>query len=207
MIVKNLDCDKYDKIYRTDLFKWNEIKKNKNRTLQKFRWSKKKLSEVGNLKFIEKVDNYHEKKNLINKAILWKKEKMKKSKFVVSFSEKFYCNLIDDKNIIISGLKLDDDFIAISLGFSKNQNYFYLVPSYKVTSNLEKYSPGKILMIELIDFFANKNFKYFDFCDGKETYKEYWTNNMIELMEYIKPTNLSGLLLRFLLKIKKKYEK
>ena len=94
MIVKNLDCDKYDKIYRTDLFKWNEIKKNKNRTLQKFRWSKKSYQRLVILNLLKKWIIIMKKKNLINKAILWKKEKMKKSKFVVSFSEKFYCNLI-----------------------------------------------------------------------------------------------------------------
>ena len=158
---------------------------------------------MGELRFVEKVDNDYEKKNLINKVILWKKEKNNKLKFPKSFSDKFYFNFINDDNVILSGLKLNNEYIAISLGFENNQNYFYLVPSYKVASHLEKYSPGRILMIELINYFENKKFKYSDFCDGKENYKENWTNNVVELMEYIKPTNLLGLLFIIFYKMKK----
>ena len=164
---------------------------------------KKKLSNMGELKFIEKVNDFNEKKKLIKKAIDWKKEKKNKSGFLRSFSEKFYSNILDDKSIVISGLKLDNHFIAISLGFVQGLNYFYLVPSYKIDHNFIKYSPGKILMIELLNYFQNKNFKYFDFCDGQESYKENWTNNKIDINLYIKPTNLLGLILSFFFKIKK----
>ena len=58
-------------------------------------------------------------------------------------------------------------------------------------------------MIELLNYFQNKNFKYFDFCDGQESYKENWTNNKIDINLYIKPTNLLGLILSFFFKIKK----
>ena len=203
LMTKNLKCKKYQQTYRTDLLRWQEIEKIKNRSLQKFRWAKKKLSNMGELKFIEKVNDFNEKKKLIKKAIDWKKEKKNKSGFLRSFSEKFYSNILDDKSIVISGLKLDNHFIAISLGFVQGLNYFYLVPSYKIDHNFIKYSPGKILMIELLNYFQNKNFKYFDFCDGQESYKENWTNNKIDINLYIKPTNLLGLILSFFFKIKK----
>jgi len=202
-IIKNLNCKNYQQIYRTDLMKWQEMKKNKKRSLQKFRWSKKKLSNIGKLRFIEKIDDINEKKKLIKKVIEWKKEKNIRSAFLKTFSEKFYLNILDDKDIVISGLKLNNDFIAISLGFVDNLIYFYLVPSFKIDSNLIKYSPGKILMIELLDYFKSKNFKYFDFCDGQELYKKNWTNNRIYMSLYKKPTNLKGLILSFLLKIRK----
>ncbi len=201
-IVNNLHCKKTKQTYRTDLFRWDETKKNKSKSLQKFRWAKKKLSDIGELNFIEKVDEINERRKLIKLAIEWKKEKNKKSIFLKSFSENFYANIIDDNNLIVSGLKLKNEFIAISLGFINNQNYFYLVPAYKINSDLAKYSPGKILMIELLDYFKKKNFKYFDFCEGQESYKESWANNTIDVTSYIKPTNFKGLILSILLKIK-----
>ena len=110
---------------------------------------------------------------------------------------------MSNKNIVISGLKLNNEYIALSLGFTYNQIYFYLVPSYKNNPNLIKYSPGKVLMIDLLDYFKDKKYKYFDFCNGKESYKENWTNNSINLYEYTKQINFLGLLLSLLLKIKK----
>ena len=202
LIIKNLQCKKNKQIYRTDLLRWDETKKSKSKSLQKFRWAKKKLSDIGELKFIEKVDDINEKQKLIEIAIKWKKEKKDKSIFLKSFSEKFYSSIIDDNNLIVSGLKLKNEFIAISLGFINNLNYFYLVPAYKFNSDLAKYSPGKILMIELLNYFENQNFKYFDFCEGQETYKESWANNTIDMISYIKPTNLKGLILSIFLKIK-----
>ena len=67
LIVKNLQCKKYDENYRTDLFKWSEIKKNKSRSLQKIRWAKKKLSEIGKLEFFREIVENNEKKDLIKK--------------------------------------------------------------------------------------------------------------------------------------------
>ncbi len=201
-MIKNLNCKKTKNTYRTDFLGWDETKKNKNKSLQKIRWAKKKLTDIGELKFIEKVDDINERLKLIKLAIGWKKEKKDESIFLKSFSEKFYSNVIEDNNLIVSGLKLKDEFIAISLGFISNSNYFYLVPAYKVNSDLAKYSPGKILMIELLDYFKNQNFEYFDFCEGQESYKESWANNIIDMISYIKPTNLKGLILSIFLKIR-----
>ena len=201
-ITKNLYCKKTKQNYRIDLLKWDEIKKSKSKSLQKFRWAKKKLSDFGELKFIEKVGDTNERQKLVKLAIEWKKAKKDKSTFLKSFSDKFYSNILDDTNFIVSGLKLNNEFIAISLGFTNNLNYFYLVPSYKINSDLIKYSPGKILMIELLDCFKKKNFEYFDYCDGHEPYKENWANNTVDMISYIKPTNLKGLMLSIFLKIK-----
>ena len=58
-------------------------------------------------------------------------------------------------------------------------------------------------MIELLDYFETQKFDYFDFCDGKEPYKLSWSDNKVDLIKYIKPTNLLGSILKFLLNIKK----
>ena len=79
----------------------------------------------------------------------------------------------------------------------------YLVPSFKMDSNLSKFSPGKILMIELIDYFESENFEQFDFCNGKEKYKISWITDKVDINQYLKSTNILGRLFIYLLKIKK----
>jgi len=206
-IINSLDCKKYDETYRLDLTKWNEIKKNKNRSLQKIRWAKKKLLELGNLSFVKIIDNEDEKKKLIKQIINWKKDRKIDSNFLKSFSEEFYINIINDKSIIISGLKLNNDYIALCLGVKNKKNYLYLVPSYKIDINLSKYSPGKILMIELIDYFETQDFKYFDFCNGKERYKKSWITNKVDMNKYVQPINFFGVVYSWLLKVKTINEK
>lgn len=200
-IINYLKCKKYDQTYGVDLLKWNLLKKNKKKTLQKFRWAKKKLSKIGKLNFIEKIESIEEKKILIKKVIQWKKEK-KENDIIDSFTDNFYLNFVNNDNFVVSGLKLNNNYISISLGFEKDKSYLYLVPSYKNDFKLTKYSTGKILMIELINYYVLKKFEYFDFCNGQETYKKYWTNKSINLIEYLKPINFKGLIIYFLIKLK-----
>ena len=201
-LIKNLKCKKYDETYGVNFSNWAELKRAKNKTLQKFRWSKKKLSEIGELEFIPNIEAISEKKNLLKNIIDWKVEGKINSSFVKSFSNEFYIGFMNNDDIQISGLKLNNSFIALSLGLKKFKSYFYLVPSYKNKKELIRYSPGKILMIELIDYFYAKDFQYFDFCNGNEIYKKDWSNNKIDLFLYIKPTNLVGFVLNFFLKLR-----
>ena len=78
-----------------------------------------------------------------------------------------------------------------------------MVPAYYAKNEILKYSPGKILMIDLIRYLSEKEINYFDFGSGAEVYKTEWKNHNIEIMNYIKQTNFSGFLLKGLRKIKK----
>ena len=195
-------CKKYDETYGINLTKWENILLRKNRSLQKYRWSIKKLESLGKLEFIENIDDLEEKKKIINQLIFWKKKSKNKFNFLKSFSDNFYINFVDYEDIQISGLKLNYDYIALSFGLKFNNNYFYLVPSYKLEKNIVKYSPGKILMIELINFFHKNNFKYFDFCNGKEKYKKEWSDSKIDMKIYIESLSIKGFFLKLFYKLK-----
>ena len=54
------------------------------------------------------------RKRLIKLVVNWKKEKKDKSIFLKSFSEKFYSNILDDNNFIISGLKLKMNLLQLA---------------------------------------------------------------------------------------------
>ena len=131
---------------------------------------------------------------------------MKKNKNIIfsnSFNESFYRDILENKDTHLAGLKLNNQFIALSFGIKFENNYLYLDPAYNVSNQLLKYSPGKILMIELIRYFYEKKIKYFDFGSGSEMYKTEWKNHNIDVMNYIKQNSFFGFLLKVLYKIKK----
>ena len=204
-MIQFLDCKKYDITYGINLSNWENLIKEKSRALQKYRWSKKRISDFGNLIFEKNINNIEEKKRAISLIINWKK-KMKKNKNIIfsnSFNESFYSDILENKDTHLAGLKLNNQFIALSFGIKFENNYLYLVPAYNVSNQLLKYSPGKILMIELIRYFFEKEIKYFDFGSGAEMYKTEWKNHNIDVMNYIKQNSFLGFLLKGLYKIKK----
>ena len=56
-----------------------------------------------------------------------------------------------------------------------------------------KYSPGRILLLKLIQWSIENGLKYFDFTIGNESYKKDWCDNQLELYKVIKPITLKGL--------------
>ena len=70
-------------------------------------------------------------------------------------------------------------------------------------NELLRYSPGKILMIELIKYFFEKKYNYFDFGTGAEMYKTERKDHNIDVMNYTKQNTFFGFLLKGLYKIKK----
>ena len=201
-LTEYLYCQKYDTTYGINLKEWENILLRKNRSLQKIRWSKRKLESLGKIEFVESLEDLKEKKKIIDQLILWKKESKKNYRFLKSFSGSFYLNFINSDDVQISGLKLNNNYIALSFGLKFDDNYFYLVPSYKSEKNIIRYSPGKILMIELINFFHKKKFKYFDFCNGNEKYKQEWSDNKIDVKVYIESLSIKGFFLKLFYKLR-----
>ncbi len=197
-----LKCTKYGVNYGINLSGWETILKDKNKSIQQYRSKKKKLSSLGNFEFIYNVNNLIDKKNLISDMIKWKKKNKKKQIFINTFVDEYYFNFLNHDNILISALKLDGKFIAGILGYKLNNNYYFLLPSYKVEDKTFKLSPGRILLIDLINFLYEKKFNFFNFCDGNQQYKKEWSNEKINLSVYLKSNTIKGYLLKLFLKLK-----
>ena len=84
-------------------------------------------------------------------------------------------------------------------------NYYFLLPSYKLENETFKLSPGRILLIDLINFLYEKKLNFFNFCDGNQHYKKEWSNEKINLKIYLKSNNLKGFLLKIFFKFQIKY--
>ena len=202
-ILKHLNCQTYSYNQLIKLTDWETIKKKKNQSLQQYRRKKKKLSNLGKFEFIKDVDD-KDKKNIISKLIQWKKETDKDYSFSKTFVDKFYFEVADYKNLSISALKLDEQYIAGILGFKLLKTYFFLVPSFKFDLKTYKYSPGKILLIELLNSLDKEKIEYFDFCDGNQTYKTEWGNQKVNLKICLQEINFKGLILKSIIKFRKK---
>ena len=64
-LTEYLYCQKYDTTYGINLKEWENILLRKNRSLQKIRWSKRKLESLGKIEFVESLEDLKEKKKLL----------------------------------------------------------------------------------------------------------------------------------------------
>ena len=67
----------------------------------------------------------------------------------------------------------------------------------------EKYnsfSPGKLLIHELIKWSRKNNISIFDFGIGEEVYKKYWSNDFMKIFKHIDYRGLKGFIFFYILK-------
>ena len=104
-----------------------------------------------------------------------------------------------------SYLTLDDKIIAVHMGSVYKKKMLYLFPTYD--NQYSKYSPGNILLYNLMkNFFINGGIE-FDFTTGNESYKIKLSNikkNMFFLnLGLTLKGNLVSVILEFLNRLKK----
>jgi CelD/BcsL family acetyltransferase involved in cellulose biosynthesis len=79
-------------------------------------------------------------------------------------------------------LKNEDQIIAAFYGFVFGRHLFYYQMGFD--PEWEKYSPGTVLLYEVIQEAFSKNIKEFDFLRGDETYKSRWAENSRALYKF-----------------------
>jgi hypothetical protein len=96
-------------------------------------------------------------------------------KMYMSLAEK----LDGSEKVQLSMLMLDGAAIAMHYGFMHNKRYYWYTPTYD--PNYLKYSPGKLLLSEMIKTSFDKNLEIFDLLRGEESYKFFWSKDKISL--------------------------
>ena len=92
-------------------------------------------------------------------------------KIALVFDRKGY---LDFKKLVIN-----DRVLAMHLGYRYGHRFYYYLPVFNV--EYQKYSVGRILILELIKRAYEDGLEYFDFMAGNEPYKKEFANNNIEL--------------------------
>ena len=75
-----------------------------------------------------------------------------------------------------------NEAIALHFGFAFKNTFYYYKPTYY--ERYGQYSPGNILLIELIDNAKKRGLKTFDFCKGEEVYKFRFAQHSVRLYQY-----------------------
>jgi len=158
---------------------FNGLKKNLRSDSRR---QQRRLKEIGTLEFVC-ANNFKDKNEIIKTMITQKRRRYQEtgvSDFLaLEEYRKFYKGLAsiqsEKLNIHCSSLILDGTKVATHVGFVDKTTFFYLMPTYE-GGEWEKYSPGRLLLIELFNWAINNNLKFFDFTIGGEAYKKDWCN-------------------------------
>lgn len=171
----------------------------------------RKLEKFGRLLF-QQAASYEEKIKVIN--IVMKNKKLQylkeKNSNLLNFNklENFYLNLLlleEEKKIKkfsfqISTLKLNDNVIAGCIGVVEKDSYNYLIPTYD--DELKKYSPGIILLKNIVNWSFLNKILIFNFGDGDESYKKKWSNKIHFTYDFADYNSIRGFILYFFYKVK-----
>ena len=203
--VKYLFNDNHSCVYQLQLKRLEnddlDFLKNK-KFKSEFNRTRKKLLEGNSISFDA---NYIEnKENLIENIILKKISNLEKRKIPHSLNRNLITFLksllkLYPKKIIISTLKINKEIIARNIGIFDNKRFYYYIPVV-FSEKYKSFSPGKLLIHELIKWSRKNNISIFDFGIGEEVYKKYWSNDFMKIFKHIDYRGLKGLIFFYILK-------
>jgi len=102
----------------------------------------------------------------------------------------FLTKLFELNDAHLSFLSLNDKIIAVHLGYLKENKLIYLFPTYD--RKYSNFSPGNILIIEMINNFFKNDGLEFDFTTGDENYKLRLSNRKQKIFYKIISLNFKG---------------
>ena len=109
----------------------------------------------------------------------------------------------DNFKIHCAALKVGDVLIATHVGVIDDTTFYYLMPANE-GDDWKKYSPGRLLLLEILKWSIDNKLKFFDFTVGGEAYKKDWCNIETKLFEYVVPNSWIGISFRYAQKHKNK---
>jgi len=191
------------------------IEKIKSKVRNDTKRQEKRLSEIGDLKFVVATD---EKMALeiTNKMIEQKEQRyrewgapsiFKKGTYAQFYRElgKTFFLMKDGFQVHISALMLGDHIISTHYGVVGKNRFYYQLPAFDLKYG--KYSPGKIHLTELIKWSCAQRIEVFDFTVGDEGYKKIWCDQETKLYNCFYIKNIRGLSFYLLIKIKEELKK
>ena len=213
---KYFKCKSIESNFKINLknLNWREFYENKvsSKSRETDRRKLKKIKNFGDCKF-NICNSENERKELLETMIEQKEKRFKNTRVFNFFKHEEYKNLY--KNLInfndqlfqthYSSITVDKEIIACHIGFIFKNDFYYLMASHK--SEWQKYSPGKIILHNLIKWCINNKIKNFDFTVGNEDFKEQWSNEKSNLYSYTESITNKGKIYNFLRLINKIYKK
>lgn len=153
------------------------------------------MSKVGKVDFIIS-DNIKLTSKLIDLSIKYKINRLKSLGKINFLNDQsvinFYMNLPSylnfESKLHASALVVDGNYVAIHIGIIHRQTFYYIFPTFQDGVYI-KYSPGRILLWNLVQNSILYGFTKFDFTIGGEAYKSIWCNQVNSLYYFIASDN------------------
>lgn len=141
--------------------------------------------EVGPISFL-----YHTgEQKVLAKMFNWKSQQYQKSGHVDAFSFSWTRELMEaihktqtkDFAGVLSALYADNNLVAVHMGMRSDKVWHWWFPAY--SQEYSKYSPGSILLMEMIQSVPERNLQAIDLGKGRSRYKDQFSNSQVELAE------------------------
>lgn len=186
--------------YSTNLTpSWKDFERHLSRKLLKDNARMiRRLSEIGDVEILESKseEQYQE---IVETTILQKTQRyletgvrnILSSSSVRQFYTGLYGAITGDPKVHLTALKVGDRILATHLGVYDRGRYYYLFPTYD-SGALSKYSPGRLLLENLVKSAIKKGLSVFDFTVGGEVYKQQWCDSEMRLYRILEANTLRG---------------
>lgn len=195
--------------YYSDIFsEWNLFYNNKKSKKARYNLKRqeKQLSKIGIIKYSitenENIDFFIEKM-IEFKSNFYNRNNIKNIFLSTTFKKNFinFYKMLNEKDLLsINCLYLNNEIIAIHIGYIYKKSFYYIFPSYNL--NYKEYSPGILLLKYIMKNAFDNKLSKFDFTIGDEEYKLSWSNKNVMLSETIKFISTKGLIPYILISIK-----
>lgn len=162
----------------------------------------KRLKKIGSLTFIvAKSQDVYDK--LIDSMILQKRYRYQSTgvrdilsgQAAKDFYKKIELNPISKVRIHLSALMLNENVLATHWGAIYNDRFYFLMPSY--SNEWERFSPGRLLLLNLIEWSIDQGLQVFDFTVGEEDYKKKYCGKEMKIYEHLKVKTPLGVIYLF----------
>lgn len=176
--------------------------------VSEFARTRKKLLQKKKFSFenLQVSSNKDKFRDIIKQKILF----LNKKKTNHIFDKKFlnlYEKLLSSnpEKFNLSVIKINDEIVAANFGIIENGRFYYYLPVI-FSEKYNSFSPGKLLIYELIKWSIQNKLYKFDFGIGEEKYKKYWCNKTLRLFRHLNFKGIKGFLIYFLLNIYLKFK-
>lgn len=115
--------------------------------------------------------------------------------FKITGHREFYTEMAQrfgrDGCIHLSALALDDQILATHWGAVYRGRFYYLMLAYDA-GETAKFSPGSILLRNLLEWSFSQAVEIFDFTIGNESYKDAWCENHLPVYRWMQGRSFKG---------------
>lgn len=161
---------------------------------------RRRLQGMGTLGF-EVVDSSESRWNaVLGEMIEQKRQRFRATgvsdMFVDAAVQQFYREMpkrfAGEGKIHFSILSFNDNILSTHWGAIYRDRFYFLIPTYE-SGKWRNYSPGRLLLDNLMEWCVQNGLKVFDFTVGGEEYKKDWCDSEMSVFEHLHAVTLVGL--------------